>query len=68
MHSISVVGGSVEFLHAHSDTAVQRRAHEEAKRPTRPSVCNGWLAGEPRESERPEKVRKARAQNRGEFA
>jgi len=26
-----------------NDTAVQRRTHEGAKRPRRPSVCNGWL-------------------------
>ena len=26
-----------------NDTAVQLRAGEGAKRPTRPSVCNGWL-------------------------
>jgi hypothetical protein len=26
-----------------NDTASQRRAHERAKRPTRPSVCNGVL-------------------------
>src|SRR5262249_43100273 len=28
-----------------NDTAVQRRAHEGAQRPTRPSACNGGLAG-----------------------
>ena len=37
---------ALDFSHVarpSNDTAVQRRAREGAKRPTRPSVCNGGL-------------------------